>query len=122
MSTSTKKAEEEVFAKDINDGNPATWVSLAKYREYVVMVRAGAASPADDVSIQLRKATSAGGANAANHGSLVTAAGFACTSVRDDELGDFAAGTPYTHVSATLSDETSPNALAAIAYLQGKRA
>ena len=122
MTTSTKKAEEAVFARDINDGNPATWVSLAKYREYVVMARAGTASPTDDVTIQLRKATDASGSNPANHGSAVTAAGFACTSVRDDELGDFAAGTPYTHVSATITDEASPNTVHSVAYLQGKRA
>lgn len=122
MTTSTHKAEENIFARDINDGNPTTWVELSKYREYVALARSGTASPTDDVTIQLRKATSSGGANAANHGSAVTGAGFAATSVRDDELGDFAAGVPFTHVSAVITDEASPNTVNSVCYLTGKRA
>lgn len=124
MTTSTHKAEENIFAKDINDGNPATWVSLAKYREYVATARAGTVSPLDDVTIQLRKATNSSGANATNHGSAVTAAGFAATSVRDDELGNYNSdpSTPFTHVSATISDEASPNTVHSVCYLTGKRA
>lgn len=115
------KFAESVKAKDVNDGNPATWVKMDQAREYCVVARAGTASPADDVTIQLRKATSSGGAGAVNHGAAVTAAGFAAASALAQDLGVDGSNVQYTHVSAVVSDETSPNAYSAVAFLMHLR-
>lgn len=88
-----------------------TWLPLANYQQYTAFARAGDTSPLDSVTIQLRKATDGSGTNAANHGSAVTAAPTAAASVRAEDLGDFADGVPFTHVSATVTDEDSPNSV-----------
>lgn len=93
----------------------ATWVPVALYRQFVAMATLEAADAGEGISIQLRKATSDGGANAADHGALVTAAsvatdidisamaaGFAA------DLGETAGGVPFTHVSATVARTGSP--------------
>lgn len=91
-------------------GNPSTeWVPLNNYQQYTCVADAGTASPTDQVTVQLRKATSAGGANAANLGDPVTGYGFANASARAEDLGNFNASTPYTHVSAVVTDAASPN-------------
>jgi len=91
-------------------GNPSTeWVALSNYQQYTCVADAGTASPTDQVTVQLRKATSSGGANAANHGTAVTGYGFANASLRAEDLGEFSSGVPYTHVCAVVTDAASPN-------------
>lgn len=92
------------------------WVSLADYAQYLVGVRAGDVSPRNGVTVQLRKATSSGGAGATNHGSAVTADDRVQVSCRASELGQDGSGVQYTHVSATVTDEDSPNSYTALAY------
>lgn len=92
-----------------------TWVSLADYREYTVFAAAGAASPLDDVTIQLRKATSSAGANATDHGAAVTNNAQASATLLAEDIGEFSAGVPFTHVSATVTDEASPNVVQSLA-------
>lgn len=98
-----------------------SWVSMADYREYTAFAVAGDVSPRNGLTIQLRKATSSGGANAANHGSAVTADDRASATLLAEDLGEFSAGVPYTHVSATITDEDSPNTLTALAFRSGAR-
>lgn len=72
-----------------------------------------------NLTIQLRKATSAGGANAANHGdAVVVAPGSpaparlrAFADVRSDELGKTTGGDPFTYVGFTATGETTGNAM-----------
>lgn len=98
-----------------------TWVPLTNYQSYTAFARAGSASPLDDVTIQLRKATDASGTNAANHGSAVTAAVTAGVSVRAEDLGNFSASLPYKYVSAVVTDEASPNTVTSAAILTDPR-
>ena len=93
-----------------------SWLSVADYREYIVAAVAGDVSPLNGVTIQLRKATSSGGANAANQGDAVTFddAGYASLNVED--LGETGGGVQYTHVSATVTDQDSPNTVTALAF------
>jgi len=98
-----------------------TWVPLTNFQQYTAYAEAGDASPLDDVTIQLRKATDASGTNAANHGSAVTAAPRASASVRAEDLGDFSTSLQYTHVSASVSDEDSPNTLTSAGILTDPR-
>ncbi|GIK49598.1 MAG: hypothetical protein BroJett013_22950 [Alphaproteobacteria bacterium] len=93
-----------------------SWVSMAAYREYTVFGVAGDVSPRNGVTIQLRKATSAGGANATNHGSPVTADDRVSATLLADELGQNGSGVQYTHVSAVVTDEDSPNTFTALAF------
>lgn len=96
------------------------WVSMADYAQYLVAVRAGDVSPLNGVTIQFRKATSAGGAGATNHGSAVTADDRAQASLRASELGQDGSGVQYTHVSATVTDQDSPNTFTALAFRADK--
>ncbi len=98
-----------------------TWVPLTNYQQYTAFARAGTASPLDDVTVQLRKATSAGGAGATNHGSAVTAKVAANASLRAEDLGTDGSGVPYTHVSAVIADEASPNTVTSAAILSDPR-
>lgn len=95
---------------------PTSWVSMAAHREYTVFGVAGDVSPRNGVTIQLRKATSAGGANATNHGSAVTADDRVSATLLADELGEFSAGVPFTHVAAVVTDQDSPNTYTAMAF------
>lgn len=93
----------------------ATWVSVAEYRQFVAMATLEDADSGEGISIQLRKATSAAGADAADHGTLVTAASTATdtdisamAAAYAADLGETAGGVQYTHVSATVSRTGSP--------------
>jgi len=93
----------------------AVWVSAAEFSQFVGVATVVAADAAETVTAQLRKATSSGGANATNFGTAttVTATGAdetikAAHDGRSDELGYTEGGVPYTHVSLTVSDGSSP--------------
>ena len=91
------------------------WVSMADFRKYLVAVRAGDVSPLNGVTIQLRKATSSGGAGATNHGSAVTADDRAMAELNAEDLGQVG-GVQYSHVQATVTDQDSPNTYTALAF------
>lgn len=109
------------LAEKIVGAPVTTWVSLKNYQQYTAVARCGTASPLDDVTIQLRKATDASGANATNIGSAVTAKTHAEASLRAEDLGDFSATVPYAFVSASVSDEASPNTVTSYAVLSDAR-
>ncbi len=88
-----------------------TWLPLTNYQQYTATARAGDASPLDSVTIQLRKATDSSGTNATDHGSPVTFTPSGSVSVRAEDLGDFSSSLQYTHVSASVTDEDSPNSV-----------
>lgn len=92
-----------------------TWVSLKNYQQYTAVARAGDVSPRNGVTIQLRKATDASGTGATNHGDPVTADNHAEASLFAADLGD------YTHVSATVTDEDSPNTVTSFGILSDAR-
>lgn len=103
-------------------GKPSTeWAKLDNYQQYTCVADAGTASPLDSVTVQLRKATAAGGTNATNHGTAVTGFGFANASLRAEDLGEFSAGVPYTHVSAVVTDAASPNTVTSFGILSDPR-
>lgn len=93
------------------------WLSVANAREYAVAVLAGDVSPRNGVTIQFRKAINSGGSGATNHGSAVTADDRLIASILAADLGADGSGNPYTHVSATVTDEDSPNTFTALAFL-----
>lgn len=93
----------------------ATWVPLKDYRQFVAMATLEAADSGEGISIQLRKATSSAGANAADHGTAVTASSTASNTdlaamaaAYAADLGETAGGVAYTHVSATVTATGSP--------------
>ena len=96
------------------------WVSMADYAQYLVAVRAGDVSPRNGVTIQLRKAINSGGTGATNHGSAVTADDRLQASLRASELGQDGSGVQYTHVSAVITDEDSPNTYTALCFRADK--
>lgn len=98
-----------------------TWLPLANYQQYTAFARAGDASPLDSVTIQLRKATDSSGTNATDHGSPVTLTPTGGVSVRAEDLGDFSASLQYTHVSAVVTDEDSPNSVTSAAIVTEPR-
>lgn len=93
------------------------WTPIADAREYGVLVLAGDVSPINGVTVQFRKATSSGGAGATNHGSAVSADDRLITSILAADLGVDGSGVQYTHVSATVTDQDSPNSYTALAVL-----
>lgn len=108
--------------EELRLGDPAAWSPMAGMKAVTVAVRALlASSPANALTVQLRKATSNAGANATNLGSAVTAQDYAVLiTALEDELGDLN-GVAYTHVSATITDEASPNAYAAVMLFEPKK-
>lgn len=101
---------------EIAEGYPVTtWVPLTNYQQYTALARAGDVSPRNGVTIQLRKATDSSGAGATNLGSAVTGDDWANASCRAEDLGD------YTHVSATVTDQDSPNTVTSFAVLTDPR-
>jgi hypothetical protein len=93
------------------------WTSLQDAREYIVSVLAGDVSPRNGLTVQFRKATNANGDNPANHGSAITADDRILESILAADLGATNNGVPYTHVSAIVTDEDSPNTYTAHAFL-----
>ena len=88
------------------------WAPACRFLQFAaVSMNTGGGS----ITIQLRKATSVGGAGAVNHGDpVVVAPGSpaparlrAAADVRSDELGRAPDGTPYTFVSYTSTGETA---------------
>lgn len=104
MNTKAKLNERLVFSA------PATWVSMADYRQVVAVGRVAETSPTTDVTVQLRKATDASGSDAADLGTAVTTATQAIAQAYASDLGKTAGGTPFTHVSATITGAGSPPA------------
>lgn len=92
-----------------------TWVPLTNYQQYTAVARAGDVSPRNGVTIQLRKATDSSGTGATNHGSAVTDDDRAEASLFAADIGD------YTHVSATVTDQDSPNTVTSFAILSDPR-
>lgn len=93
----------------------ATWVSVQNYRQFVAMATLEDADSGEGISIQLRKATSSAGANAADHGTAVTASSTATdtdiaamAAAYAADLGKTAGGVAYTYVSATVTRTGSP--------------
>lgn len=105
----------------IRAADPAVWTPISGMKAVTAVVRAlYASSPANEVTVQLRKATSVAGANAANLGSAKTGDYAAIVTALAEELGDFNSTTPFTHVSATITDEKSPNAYHAVLLFEPK--
>jgi hypothetical protein len=100
-------------------GGVDTWTPMAQAKEFVVVATAAGASPAANITIQLRKATAVGGTNATNHGTAVTASGAAKAQLFAADLGEFSAGVPFTHVSAVITDDVSPDQAHAVGFLHG---
>ena len=86
------------------------WVPMETYRQVVGVGLAPVTSPATEVTVQLRKATSSAGADAANLGSAVAADDQAVAQAYASELGETAGGVPFTHVSAVITSDASPDA------------
>lgn len=93
----------------------ASWVAMDHYRQFTGIGTLTAADSGEGISVQLRKATSAAGANAGDHGTAVTAASTvtdtdlsAVVSAYAADLGEFSAGVPYTHVTCTVTRTGSP--------------
>lgn len=116
MSNAKKLADESALISAAT-----SWVAMASHREYSVMALAGDVSPRNGVTIQLRKATDGSGTNATNVGSAVTADDQAIASAFAADLGEFSAGVPYTHFSATVTDQDSPNTVVSLAIRRGAR-
>lgn len=92
-----------------------TWVDMSGYRQFAALATLAAADDGEGVSVQLRKATSAAGANADDHGSLVTVTSAATdtdlsamASAYAADLGETAGGVRFTHVTAVVSRTGSP--------------
>lgn len=88
---------------------PTQWVDMSLYREYAAFANTVATSPLNAVTIQIRKAVSAAGGDAEDHGDPVSADNKASVSVLAEDLGATSAGVPFTHVSFVLTDDASPN-------------
>lgn len=93
----------------------ATWVAMDLYRQFTGIGALAAADDGEGISVQLRKATSAAGANAADHGTAVTAASTATdtdlsavVSAYAADLGETSGGVRYTHVTCTVTRTGSP--------------
>lgn len=110
MSAATARLSELLRA-----GDPAVWYSMAGMKAVTAAAIAlHASSPLNTVTVQIRKATSVAGANAANLGTAVSATYAALQTALTEELGNFNSSTPFTHVSAVITDEKSPNAYSAM--------
>lgn len=117
MTSSTARLAELVRIAD-----PAVWTPIAGMKAVTGIVRAlYASSPLNEVTIQLRKATSVAGANAANLGTAKTGDYAAVVTALAEELGAFSSTVDFTHVSATITDEKSPNAYAAVLVFEPKQ-
>lgn len=92
-----------------------TWVPMAEFRQFTGIGALEDADSGEGISVQLRKATSAAGANAADHGTAVTASSTATdtdisavVSAYAADLGETAGGVRYTHVTCTVTRTGSP--------------
>lgn len=111
------------LAEVVKVADPATWNPISGMKAVTGIVRALlASSPSNEVTIQLRKATDNAGSNAANLGSSVTGDYAVAVTALAEELGYYNddPDTPYTHVSATITDEKSPNAYSAVLVFEPK--
>lgn len=88
----------------------AAWVAMEAYNQVVAVGQVAETSPETDVTVQLRKATDASGSNAADLGTAVTSPTQAVAQAYASDLGETEDGTPYTHVSATVTGAGSPAA------------
>lgn len=102
----------------------ASWTKLGSndkynhaFNQYTGYALAGSASPLNDVTVTLRKATSSGGANATTIKAATDKNGSAQASVNANDLGEFSPGVPFTHVQAVLTDQASPNTVTGFAVL-----
>lgn len=97
MQTKAKLTERLTFSR------PTDWVPIALFDQVCAVGQAPATSPETSVSVQLRKATSAAGANAANLGSAVVADSQAEAQAYAEDLGETGGGVPFTYVSAVIT-------------------
>lgn len=111
------------LAEVVDFAAPAsTWVSVGLARQITgFALSTDVTSPANVVTVQLRKATSAAGANAANLGTAVSGDLKAAYTMLDEDLGAFTDGTPYTFVQAVVTDVDSPNAVQGGVVLSERR-
>lgn len=86
-----------------------SWVPMANHRQVSAVGLAPITSPSTQVTVQLRKATSAAGADAADLGTAVIADDQAVAQAYASELGETAGGVPFTHVSAVITSSASPD-------------
>jgi len=91
------------------------WVSMENYKQVSAVGVVLDADSAEAVTVQLRKATDASGTNAANFGTAVVVTSGATdtdiTAIHSEwaqALGSFSAGVPFTHVSASITTDASP--------------
>lgn len=90
----------------------AVWVPVDLARQITgFALSTDRTSPANVVTVQLRKATSAGGANAANLGTAVSGDLTAQYTMLDEDLGLHTDGTPFAFVQAVVTDVDSPDAV-----------
>lgn len=101
MITNAKLNERLTFSR------AGDWVPMANFAQVCGVGLAPVASPESSVSVQLRKATSAAGANAADLGTAATGDGQAVAQAYANELGE-TGGVPFTHVQAIVTSG-SPN-------------
>jgi hypothetical protein len=105
----------------INPTPVASWVPMAGYRQVTGIGVIADADDAEGVTVQLRKATSAAGANAADLGDAVTVLSTdtdvdvaAMATAYAYDMGEHTDGTPFTHVSCTVSGAGSPDTETAV--------
>lgn len=91
------------------------WRWMGNYRRFGAVGILPNADAGQGVTVQLRRATDAAGSNAADLGSPTTTISdddavdvLAVAEASADDLGAFAAGVPYTHVTAVVSAAGSP--------------
>lgn len=99
----------------INITDDGDWAAISLYAQFTGVGVMVDADSGEGVTVQLRKATSSAGANAADHGDPVTVSSTAAdTSVAAKatayaaDLGETAGGVRYTHVSCTVTAAGSP--------------
>jgi hypothetical protein len=97
MQTHAKINERLTFSR------ASDWVPMANFAQVCAAGFVPVASPEAAVSVQLRKATSAAGANADDLGSSAGGNGSAVAQAYASELGETAGGIPFTHVSAVIT-------------------
>lgn len=102
------------------------WYAMANYDQVAGFASIPSVETGESVTVQLRKATSSAGANAANLGAAVTTTATAdavdLTAMAEayaDDLGQTAGGVQFTHVSITVTKSSDTEAASAGYLLRG---
>jgi len=108
-----------------NLGGAAVWLSMQNYDQATALAAVDAADEGETLTIQFRRATSAGGANAANLGDpfvvtqgAVSGALVNMATIYASDLGRTAGGVDYTHIAVVVSDAASPESATAAFVLR----